>query len=261
MNLRKLFGFLVALLIAGPLAAGQNCEPRQVRATDIRAGLELARKVDLHLNERGARVAVIARVGRDLSEYGLRYSHVGLALRDDERQRWKVLHLLNHCGRADSDLYEEGLGNFFLDDLFRFEALVHIPSVELQQRIATGVALGAPRKLHLPSYSLIAHPYSAKYQNSNQWVLEFMASMVGWSEWSRSAAHQHLARANYEPSVLYLPPLKRLGARLFSVNTQFDDHSTEEWRSSRYQVVSAESVMDYLAKVDRPVGQSVLALR
>jgi len=260
MTLRNLTGFLSALLIAGGALAGQSCEPRQPKPAEIRAGLELAQKVHLHLEANGARAAVIARVGRDLSEYGLRYSHIGLALRDGERRRWRVLHLLNHCGRADSDLYEQGLGNFFLDDLFRFEALVLLPSVELQARLVEAVAQGAARGLHQPAYSLIAHPYSARYQNSNQWLLELVASAAAGTGSGRAAAQAQLARTDFEPSVLYLPPLRRLGARLFSVNTQFDDHSMEEWSSSRYKIVSAESVLSYLGRIDRTMGQSVLVV-
>jgi hypothetical protein len=38
----------------------------------------------------------------------------------------------------------------------------------------------------------------------------------------------HLMQNRFQPSVFYMLPLKRLGARLLSVNTRFDDHSSEE---------------------------------
>lgn len=250
--------FLAFVLGATSAWAGQNCTPRQPQPADARAALSLAHKVDRHLESSGARAALIGRVGRDLSEYGLRYSHLGLALRDEARGRWRVVHLLNHCGRADSELYDEGLGNFFLDDLFQYEAVVLIPSPEWQERLASGVAAGQARALHQAAYSLIAHPYSAKYQNSNQWLLELMAATGG--EASRGAAQARLAREGYEPGVIPLPPGKRLGARLFSVNTRFDDHSMAEWSSSRYQVVTAESVLAWAQRIAAPVRQSVLTL-
>jgi hypothetical protein len=260
MKARILLGLAIAVFVAGTALAGQSCEPRKSKPAEIRSGLALAYKVQQHLDGQGARVAVIGRVGRDLSEYGLRYSHIGLALRDPSAGRWIVVHELNHCGRADSDLYDQGLGNFFLDDLFRFEAVVLVPSNEMQDRIADAIDKGAGRQVHEPRYSLIAHPYSGKYQNSNQWLLEFTAAMLAGGAPTRAAAHARLAQDNFHPSVLYLPPLKRLGARLFSVSTQFDDHSSEEWSSSRYKVVSAESVFAWFARVDRPMGQSVLTL-
>jgi len=45
------------------------------------------------------------------------------------------------------------LGNFFLDDLFRFEAVILVPSPALQQKLADAVAAGWPRRLHQPAYS------------------------------------------------------------------------------------------------------------
>jgi hypothetical protein len=260
MKTRIFVPLLMALVVAGRAFAGQSCEPRQPKPAEVRSGLELAYKVQRHLEAQNARVAVIGRVGRDLSEYRLRYSHIGLAVRDESNGRWNVVHLLNHCGHADSALYDQGLGNFFLDDLFRYEAIVLVPSREMQDRLAEALAKGAARRLHEPSYSLIAHPYSGKYQNSNQWLLELAAVAASGGEPSRAAAHARLVRDGFQPSVLYLPPLKRLGARLFSVNTQFDDHSSEEWRSSRYQIVSAESVFGWFARADRSMGQSVLTI-
>lgn len=260
MRNRLLLSLAIAFLAAGSALAGQSCELREPKPAEIRSGIELAYKVQQHLDAKNVRVAVIGRVGRDLREYRLRYSHIGLAVRDELHGRWNVVHMLNHCGRADSDLYDQGLGNFFLDDLFRFEAVVLVPSRELQDRLTAAIADGKGRALLEPSYSLIAHPYSAKYQNSNQWLLEFAASLLEGGDLNRASAHVRLMRDGFQPSVLYLPPLKRLGARLFSVNTRFDDHSNEEWSSSLYQVVSAESVLAWFGRADRTVGQSVLTL-
>ena len=257
---RFLIALVAALAHAGSALAGQSCEPRQPKPVEVRSGLQLAYKVQQHLEAQDAKVAVIGRIGRDLSEYHLRYSHIGLAVRGEGAGAWRVVHLLNHCGRADSALYSQGLGNFFLDDMFRYEAVVLVPSRETQDRLAAAIADGSARALHQPNYSLIAHPYSRSYQNSNQWPLELAAVQLSGSPATREAAHARLAKDGFRPSVLSLPPLKRLGARLFSVNTRFDDHSDEERISSRYQIVSAESVLAWFARADRVVGQFVLTL-
>ena len=250
----------IVLFAATTAFAGQSCELREPKPAEIRSGLQLAQKVNRYLDAQGARVAVIGRVGRDLSEYRLRYSHIGLAVRNDAQGRWDVVHMLNHCGRADADLYDQGLGNFFLDDLFRFEAVVLVPTPELQDRLAAAVAEGKGRAVFEANYSLIAHPYSAKYQNSNQWLLEFAAAVASGGDFTRAAAHSRMREEDFQPSVLTLPPLKRLGARLFAVNTRFDDHSNEEWSSSLYQVVSAESVLAWFTRTGRSMGQSVVKL-
>lgn len=69
------------------------------------------------LDEVDAPVALIARVGTDLSKQGTVYSHAGFAVRDHAEGRWTVVHLLNECGSDRSGLYAQGLVNFFADDL------------------------------------------------------------------------------------------------------------------------------------------------
>jgi hypothetical protein len=62
----------------------------------------------------GSRVLLIARAGQDLSKYGLRYSHLGIAYRDDAalggRGAWRVVHKLNQCGSSRSDAVPPGPG-------------------------------------------------------------------------------------------------------------------------------------------------------
>jgi hypothetical protein len=260
-RLARLLLLAAALAAAHPALAGQECREQSLAQTSVRSGLELAYRVQGELQRQNARAAIVGRIGRDLSEYGLRYSHVGLAIWDERRNAYTMVHLLNACGRADSDLYDEGLGNFFLDDLFRFEAVILVPSPPLQQKLIDAVAAGWARQLHQPAYSLIAYPYSDKYQNSNQWLLELLAAAEqGQDHPSRIAEHRWLEHAGYRPAVVDLPPLKRLGARLFAVNTRFDDHSMQEWSSSRYQIVSAESVLDFTVKVDSGAARTVISL-
>ena len=134
---------LVATLAAagGPARAGQNCEPRKPGLDSIRRDLALAASVADQLDEMarrdGTQVVLIARVGQDLSQYGLRYSHLGIAYRDDAaltgRGAWRVVHKLNQCGSERSMLYRQGLAEFFGDGLYAHEAgivvllsLIHI---------------------------------------------------------------------------------------------------------------------------------------
>lgn len=252
--------FLAALaLAAGAVHAGQTCEERAPTPAAVRDGLELAHRVHRHLEDQGATAAIVARVGRDLSQHGLRYSHAGLVLREPGAPRWRVVHLLNHCGRGDSELYEQGLGNFFLDDLFRHEAAVLVPSHELQQALRDAVAAGVGRTLHQREYSLIANPWATSYQNSNQWLLELAAAAVSGAR-DRRAAQAWLKQADYRPGELRIGALTRIGSRLTAANVRFDDHPWESSGGSRFAVVTVESVLLHLAKTDRTVGQSVLRI-
>ena len=92
-------------------------------------------------------MVVLARAGQDLSKYGLRYSHLGFAYRQPDRDGghvWRVLHKLNQCGTAESAIYRQGLGEFFLDDLWRFEAAWVVPTPEVQARLLA-VLIDEPR--------------------------------------------------------------------------------------------------------------------
>ena len=98
----------------------------------MRKALTLAQQTRDALDASGAEVGLIARVGQDLSKYHLRYSHFGIVWRDNPAGRWMVTHELNSCGSASSSIYNEGLGNFFLDDMFAYETLVVIPGATWQ---------------------------------------------------------------------------------------------------------------------------------
>ncbi|MFI4887367.1 MAG: DUF2145 domain-containing protein, partial [Burkholderiales bacterium] len=71
-------------------SAGQACTEKTLQPADVRAALSLALDVKQALDREHAHVAIVARVGRDLSRYGLRYSHVGFAWRDHPRGAWTM---------------------------------------------------------------------------------------------------------------------------------------------------------------------------
>ena len=96
---------LLALAIAMPLQAqaGRSCEQAKPTAALIVKGMQLAERTSQQLDASGARVVLLARAGQDLSKYGLRYSHLGIAYKTDEGP-WRVVHKLNQCGTALLDM-------------------------------------------------------------------------------------------------------------------------------------------------------------
>ncbi len=197
-----------------------------------------------------------------MSRYGLRYSHVGLALRDHPKGRWIVVHLLNHCGSDRSALFDEGLGNFFLDDMFAFESVVVAPSRPVQERLLYALDTPLAKRLHEPRYSIIAFPSATSYQNSNQWVLEVLAAALApqGAVVNRAAAQIWIMDRGYTPSWIYVPPMERVGAGLFAANAHFDDHPEESRRGGHYHVVSADSVLAFLGRPDPRHRRRVVAL-
>ena len=110
--------------VSGGVSAGSACTEQWLAVERFQDADALARLLHDALSRDVAEVAIVARVGSDLSRHGLRFSHAAFALRDSPGGSWRVVHLLNHCGQATGALYREGLINFFLDDPFEYAALV-----------------------------------------------------------------------------------------------------------------------------------------
>lgn len=228
----------------------------------MRKGLQLALKTYQALEQSGAKIALIGRVGSDLSKHKLRYSHIGTVWRDHPKGRWSVVHMLNNCGTAHAALYDEGLGNFFNDDPFAYETVLLIPGEELQERLIRALGGPLPARLYTPAYNMVAYPWSTRYQNSNQWLLETLAA--AWapegSVATREQAQAWLRQAGYEPTLLRLGAMERLGGRMFRANIAFDDHPNELRFSDRIYTVTVESMLAFVKRLDPKSRELVLRL-
>ena len=251
------------MLLPSLVVAGTACTEKLQSPETVQKAFRLAIKTREALDASGAQVALIGRVGQDLSKYNLRYSHMAFVWRDHPQGRWMAVHELNKCGTAESALFIEGLANFFFDDMFAWDALIVTPSTELQAKIVAELAqTSALKNLHQPHYNMLAYPYSTKYQNSNQWVLEVLADAIQQSEQSSRATSQAwLKQADYKPNNLHIMTLTRLGARMFKANVAFDDHPTGDRIMGKIEVVTVESVANFLQKIDPQTTVQTLTLK
>lgn len=245
-----------------PAFAGRQCEVKKTSAQAFVNGIKLAEKTHNLLEVSNAQVALIARVGQDLSAHGLRYSHLGYVWRDHPKGRWMVVHELNQCGTARSALYDQGLANFFLDDLFAYEAMILIPAPQSQVRLAAMLRSGASTRMHHARYNMLAYAFSTEYQNSNQWVLEaYAASDSDMQVDHRGRAQAWLRAAGYRPGTVQVSAGQRLGARLFSANIAFDDHPFARRAAGRIDTVTVESVMHFVRTREPDARAMLVTLR
>ncbi len=254
-------GLAASLLLALPAHAGRSCEQRAPDLAQVQQGLQLAEHTRAALDASGAQVVVLARAGQDLSRYGLRYSHLGLAYRDGDNAGggWRVVHKLNHCGQNVADLWRQGLAQFFLDDPFEYRAgvVVLAPAVQVallpllqdNARLAT---------LHTQAYNMLAYPWAQTYQQSNQWALETLAYAVEPTADTRQRAQAWLQFKGYQPTTLHLGPLTRLGASVSRANIRFDDHPNNKRFADRIETVTVDSVFDWLQRTG--LGESLLGV-
>lgn len=240
-----------ASCFARPSHAGQACEEKAADPQSVASGMALAASTAKALDASGASVVLLARAGQDLSKYGLTYSHLGFAYRETVGGKpvWRILHKLNHCGTALAALYRQGLGEFFLDRPYRYEAAFVALSPDLQARLLPllkdNARIGV---LNQPRYSMVAYAWGQTYQQSNQWAVETMAVAAEPAVVDRKQAQAWMQLKGYEPTALKLGPLTRLGARATTANVAFDDHPSDKRFSDRIETVTVDSVFAWLQR-------------
>ncbi len=241
----------VLALAAAAANAGRSCENRPPTVDAVQRSMALAERTARALDQSGAQVVVLARAGQNLSEYHLRYSHLGFAYRDADRH-WRIVHKLNQCGSANGSLYRQGLGEFFLDDLYEYEAAIVVPRPDVQARLLPALQDNVRvAQLNTPAYSMVAYPWAQTYQQSNQWAIETLAMTQEPAAqtrplYTRARAQTWLQLQGYEPTTLHIGPLQRLGGRLTAANIAFDDHPNAKRFSDRIETVTVDSVFAWL---------------
>jgi len=159
-------------------------------------------------------------------------------------------------------VYRQGLGEFFLDDLWRPEAVWAVPAPAVQQRLLA-VLQDAARTtaLHHRPYSMVSYAWGTTYQQSNQWALETLAAaMEPAAVRTREQAQAWLRLQGYTPTVLRIGPLTRLGGRVTAAHIAFDDHPPGQRYADRIETVTVDSALAWLARAQLAGAPQVLRL-
>ena len=268
---RLLLGAL-AIATATAATAGQTCEATPPDTNSTTRALGLAERTQASLDASGAQVVIIARAGQDLRKYGLQWSHLAFAYREEapvqarpvspalgqisdlpvqapRHGTWRIVHKLNQCGTAEAAVFRQGLAEFFLDTPFRYEAAYVIPDPEVQAALLR--LLTDDQRLvqwHTPAYSVVAYPWSTKYQQSNQWALETLAGSLDPAASTRERAQAWLQLHDYQPTVLHIDAFTRLGGRMTRANVAFDDHPNSKRFSDHIETVTVESMFGWMQR-------------
>ena len=237
---------------AGSAHAGRSCENKPLTAETMSKGLNLAVKaakaLDAEYKKNGTQVVLLAREGQDLSKYELKYSHYGWAYRTPEGV-WRVAHKLNECGTAGGHVYRQGLGEFFLDDMWSYTAGVQVPTPAVQKALWSFLTQPSVLRLQNEPYSMVSYAWGQKYQQSNQWATETLAAAMNPAGiQNRAQAQSWLQAQGYEPSSLIIRAFSRLGGRMTAANIAFDDHPNDKRYASRIETVTVDSVTRWLQR-------------
>jgi hypothetical protein len=253
-RLRVRSWLLIALAGCG---AWTTCHASVIRTCDQPERLSPAQKDTLlrfggivkdELEKSGQRVALISRSGLDLSRFAVRYSHAGVSLKASENTPWSVRQLYFACDEQRPRIFDQGMSGFVLglnDAALGYVSIVFLPEAEASELERAALDNRQALQLLSPAYSANAYPFSLKYQNCNQWLVELLATTWGrldGGEPPRAQAQGWLKDKGYTPSVMAVGsrPMMWLGAFVPWVHS--DDHPTEDTDQALYRVSMPASI-------------------
>ena len=131
-----------------------------------------------------------------------------MSLKASGNTPWSVRQLYFACDEGRPRLYDQGLAGFVLgtdDPSVGYVSIVWLPRE--QAAALERAALDNARALRLlaADYSANAYPFSLRYQNCNQWVIEMLAAAWGGlddSDALRARAQAWLSGQHYEPQAI-----------------------------------------------------------
>lgn len=210
-----------------------------------------AKKVERTLAEKGARVAILARMGRPQSELpdGMHFTHVAFAVyseittADGRKVPGYAIHNLYQLDqRPDvSELVMDYPVDFFAG-VAQLEAGVLIPSPELQRRLLEVITSPTYKALHDPHYSVIANPYTQGRQNCTEFVLDVVnAAIYQTSDINVIKANE---KAYFVAQPVNVNPFKLMFGSMFSAEVSMSDQPGPP------VTATFEKLADYLQKYD-----------
>ena len=149
--------------------------------------ISFSKKVEKTLAAKGAHVAILARMGRPLSEMppGMRFTHVAFIVYSQIQTAdgrnfpgYSIYNLYQYDDRPDKSRLVQDYPVDFFSGVAEMEAGILIPSAELQQRLLKIISSPAYQALHDPRYSVIANPYNEGRQNCTEFTLDVINSAI-----------------------------------------------------------------------------------
>jgi hypothetical protein len=263
-------GLAAALAFAGCVVHAASSSQFCDRAVPLSASqqdrlLRFTAAVQDALSAMGSDAVLISRSGLDLSRFRIRYSHAAIAWKAEggrEGGTWSARQLYYACDEGHPRLYDQGLAGFVMgidDAALGYVSIVAQPPEAAQA--LRGAALDTPRAVHLLAarYSANAYPFSLRYQNCNQWVMELLA--VAWGglpdgDGLRRRAQQWLRDAPYKPAAVDVGSHALVFASSFVPLLHLDDHPQEDIYALKLRV-SLPSAVEAFVRERHPLSERV----
>lgn len=225
---------LAALLLlafpVSPVRAGSSQAGGKIHFTPDEI-IKFSKKVEKTLGQKGARVAIIARVGRPRNKLpeGISFTHTALAVYSqittaDGRKvpGYAIYNLYQRAEKPDvSDLIQDFPVDFFAG-VEVLEAGLIIPSPELQKRLLEVIVSPTYKELHNSHYSVIANPFTLDYQNCTEHTLDVITAAIYQTNDIKVIKANE--KAYFEPQPIKVNPVKLLLGSMFAADVTTSDH-------------------------------------
>ena len=246
-----------ALAASFSSASSSSGETTHFKAQEV---ISFAKKVERTLADKGTQVAILARMGRPLSEMppGMHFTHVAFIVYSQIQTadgRTLPGYAIHNLYQYDDQLNKSRLVQDFPVDFFsgvaQMEAGILIPSAQLQQQLLHVIASPAYASLHDPRYSVIANPYNEGRQNCTEFTLDVINAAIYQSTDIKQL--KQVAQRNFVAQPVEVSPFKLMLGALFSAEVATSDHPQKP------VTATFERLSDYLLKYDR--GAEVLTVK
>ena len=229
----RFFFIIVIIIFTYPVAfvnAGSSQATGEIHFTPEEI-VGFAKKVEKTLAAKGARVAIVARVGRERDKLpeGVNYTHVGLAVYSQissaDGRKLPGYIMYNLYQRANepniSDLIKDFPADFFAG-VEVLEAGIIIPTPTLQRRILEVLVSPTYKELHNPNYSVIANPFTLELQNCTEHTLDVItAAIYQTNDLNIIKANE---KAYFDPQRVNISPIKLMLGSWLVKDVATSDH-------------------------------------
>lgn len=246
-----------ALAASFSSASASSGETSHFKAEEV---ISFAKKVEKTLANKGAHVAILARMGRPVSEMppGMHFTHVAFIVYSqiqtaDGRSLpgYAIHNLYQYDDQLDKSHLVQDFPLDFFSGVAQMEAGILIPSAHLQQRLLQVIASPAYASLHDPHYSVIANPYNQGRQNCTEFTLDVInAALYQTTDAQRL---KQIAQQYFVAQPVEMSPFKLMLGALFNAEVATADHPQKP------MTATFERISHYLLKYDQ--GAEVLTVK
>ncbi len=210
-----------------------------------------AKKVERNLASRGARVFLISRVGRPPAELpkGINYTHTAFAVYSQiPTQDGRVIpgYTIYNLYQKDGQPNASHLVTDFPVDFFmgakQLKAGVVIPVPKLQQELLRVIGSENYMALHNSQYSAVSNPFTQKFQNCTEFVLDVLNSAIYDVE-DVDTLKRH-SKTYFTPQPINVSPVKLWLGSIFKSDIAVSDHQ------GPVATATFTSIANYLEKYD-----------